>query len=221
MKNKLLILFAFLSIGFASCDLGDDPAIGGTATQALAGEYFIQLLSSPGGAVFVDYTQWTISNTAANTADKIRISDNENVWNFTGVFNCDVNSLTFSGDSISNPAYGGEAGEPAAKPYQAIGKIDTVLSGAPRYMRITEGKILKGVAHVPSNTIADSIAFFATGLYQATSYMVVAHTYDTVTVDPLVIDTLSVFEYVQTFGSEDGPYFMSGYKRTGFLEDEH
>jgi hypothetical protein len=220
MKNKLLILFAFLSIGFASCDLGDDPAIGGTATQALAGEYFIQLLSSPGGAVFLDYTQWTISNTAANVPDKIRITDNDHVWGFSGVFNSDVNSLTFSGDSIPNPSYGGEA-VPAAMPFQAVGTIDTVLSGVPRYMTITEGKILKGVAHVPSNTIADSIAFFATGHYQASSYMVVGHTYDTVTVDPLVIDTLSVFEYIQTFGAEDGPYFMSGYKRTGFLEDEH
>src|SRR6187551_1635073 len=112
MKNKLLILFAFLSIGFASCDLGDDPAIGGTATKALAGEYFVQLLSAPGGDVYVDYTQWTISNTAANVADKIRISDNGNVWDFSGVFNADVNALTFSGTSIANPSFA-EAGEPS------------------------------------------------------------------------------------------------------------
>ena len=40
MKNKLLILVAFLSIGIMSCDLGDDPDPGGTATQAVAGEWY-------------------------------------------------------------------------------------------------------------------------------------------------------------------------------------
>ncbi|MBL0006375.1 MAG: hypothetical protein IPP25_04090 [Saprospiraceae bacterium] len=47
MKNKLLILFACLSIGMMSCDLGNDPDIGGTATQAVAGEWFttFQLLA--------------------------------------------------------------------------------------------------------------------------------------------------------------------------------
>lgn len=212
---------AFLSIGFVSCDLGDDPDPGGTATQALAGEYYTQLFSEPGGDLYVDYQLLTISNTAANTADKIRFKDDEHIWGYNSVFNADVNNRTFSGDAAANALYSA-AGEPSASPYQPIGTIDTVGADYPKFMTVTGGGVFLGAATVPSKTTADSIAFFATAIYYASSYRVVDHAYDTVTMDPLVIDTLSVFQFVEEFEDyQDGPYFLSGYRRTGFLEDEH
>ena len=63
MKNNLLIFIALIAIGFTSCDLGNDPEIGGTATQEVNGEYFVRLFSEPGGALYIDYTLTTISNT--------------------------------------------------------------------------------------------------------------------------------------------------------------
>lgn len=220
MKNKLLILIAFLSIGFVSCDLGDDPDIGGTATQALAGEYFVQLFSEPGGDLYVDYTLVTISNTAANTADKIRLKDDEHIWGFNSEFNADVNNRTFSGDVAPNALY--SISEPAASPFQPIGTIDTAGTDFPKFMTITGGGVFLGEADVPSGTTADSVAFSATAIYYANIFRVIAHEYDTVSTNPLTIDTLSVFEFVSEYEDfQDGPYFLSGYRRTGFLEDEH
>jgi len=222
MKNKLLILLAFFSIGLMSCDLGDDPDPGGTATQALAGEYFVQLFSAPGGDLYVDYTMWTISNTAANTADKVRISDNEGVWNFSSVFNANVSDRTFFGDSAENSFYSGPAtGEPDTYPVLEIGSFDFVSSDFPQYMTFTGGGIFLGEATVPSGTVADSVAFYATGIYAAKKFEVVAYALDTTSIDPLVVDTSNVFSFVKDTLLADGPYFMSGYRRTGFLEDEH
>src|SRR5688572_28707906 len=124
MKNKLLLLLISLSFGIMSCDLGDDPDPGGTATEAIAGEYYVQLLSAPGGDVYLDYSLVTISNTAANTANQIRISDDEHIWGFNSVFNVDLATLTFSGDKVVNDLYD----QPAVSPYKPIGTIDTIGS---------------------------------------------------------------------------------------------
>ena len=221
MKNKLFIFIALLSLSLASCDLGNDPDVGGTATKGFNGEYYVQLLEAPGGAALVDYTKWTISNTAANTADKIQITDNDNVWGFKGKFNCNVPNLTFSGEAIPNPSFAA-ASEPDPSPYQPIGTIDTVGTDFPKFMTITDGAVFQGAAHVPSKTVADSIAFSATGIFYAASFKVVSYAYDTTSIDPLVIDTLNVFQFVEEFPDyQDGPYFITGFKRTGFREDEH
>jgi|GEM_PF-5370727 len=227
MKNKLLILLLSLSFGIMSCDLGDDPDPGGTATEAISGEYYTQRFTLPDGELETDYSLVTISNTAANTADQIRIKDDGNFWGFNSIVNVDLSTLTFSSDTVLNDIYD----KPETSPYKPIGTIDTIGS-VPKYMIITDGKVFPGVAHVPSLTTADSIAFSATGLYYLSAYQVVAWNFDTlsidtVTLDPLEIefeiDTLSVFQFVEEFpdGGPDGPYFLSGYRRTGFLEDEH
>lgn len=221
MKNKILIFIAFLAIGFTSCDLGDDPEIGGTATEAVNGEYFVQLFSAPGGDLYVDYSLLTISNTAANTTDKIRIRDNENIWGFNGEFNLNLAAQTFSGEKVPNALYDAT---PAPSPHFPIGTIVNAESGYPKYMTITDGVIYTAAAHVPSAAPSDSIAFYATGLYYYDTYRVTSYTFDTVSTDPLMIDTLNVFQFVEEIlpdDGTDGPYFLSGYQRTGFLEDEH
>jgi hypothetical protein len=221
MKNKLWILLISLSFGVLSCDLGDDPDPGGTATEAIAGEYYIQLLSAPGGDLYVDYSLLTISNTAANSANQIRISDDAHFWGFNSVFNVDLASLTFSSDTVINALYD----QPQVSPYKPIGTIDTIGS-VPKYMVIKDGVVIPGVAHVPSLTTADSIAFYATGVYKLSAYQVVAWDFDTLNLDPLEIDTFNVFQFIEEiphpdYPVPDGPYFLSGYRRTGFLEDEH
>jgi len=201
-----------------SCDLGDDPDPGGTATKAVAGEYFTQLLDTIGGDVLVDYSLVTISNTAANTATQIRVNDHGNIWNFNGIFNVNLADSTFSGDAVVNALYE----QPAAQPYLPIGTVVTVGADYPKYMTITGGRLFGGAAHVPSGTTADSIAFFATGLYFLSTHEVVAWDIDTLSLEPLTLDTSNVFQYTgEVEDGPDGPYFLSGYRRTGFLEDEH
>ena len=80
MKNKLLILFACLSIGMMSCDLGNDPDVGGTATQAVAGEWFTTFNVS--GDTGGDYYLITTSNTAANSTNEFLIFDDANTWDY-------------------------------------------------------------------------------------------------------------------------------------------
>ncbi len=222
MKNKLLILFAFLSIGMMSCDLGNDPDIGGTATQALAGEYFVRLYSAPGGDLYADYTMWTISNTAANVADRIRMTDHGNLFGFSSELNCDVNALTFWADSTANSSFAGPpTSEPPGTPFLPLDTFALTTSSTYWFMRIEDGQIFPGQATVPSTTVADSIAFYATGGYYAKKYNVVDHRLDTISTDPLEVITVNVYEFAKDTFVNDGPYFLSGYKRTGFLEDEH
>ena len=221
MKNKFSILFALLALGVISCDLGDDPVDGGTATEAIAGEYYTLLIDTSDGHVLADYSLITISNTAANTADQIRIKDDGNFWGFNSIVNVDLATLTFSSDTVLNDAYD----KPETSPYKPIGTIDTI-GAVPKYMVIKDGGFFPGVAHVPSLTTADSIAFYATGIYKLSAFQVVAWDIDTITLDPLEIDTLSVFQFVEEiphpdYPTPDGPCFLSGYRRTGFLEDEH
>src|SRR3989337_875205 len=220
MKQKILIFIALLSIGFTSCDLGDDPVIGGTATQAVAGGYFFQLFFSPGGGLYLDYSLMTISNTSANVPNKIRVSDDGHIWNFTGEFDVDLGSQTFSGTRVPNAFYDAT---PDPKAFDPIGTIVEAGSDYPKYMTITDGVIIDNVANVPSTAPSDSIAFYATGLYVIDRYRVASHISDTVSTDPLVIDMYNVYEFVEETadGEPDGPYFLSGYQRTGFLEDEH
>jgi hypothetical protein len=222
MKNKFLILLISLSVGIISCDLGNDPDDGGTATEALAGEYFVEVYTEPGGELEADYTQWTISNTAANTSDRIRITDNDNIFGFSSEANCDVNALTFWSDSTSNDFFAGApADEPDGTPVLPIDSFAVATSGTYYYMKITGGQIFPGAAHVPSGTNADSIAFFITAALYGKKYNVVGYREDTINTDPLEIQTVNVYEFAKDTLVEDGPYFITGYRRTGFLEDEH
>ena len=70
MKNKFLILLATIAFGFASCDLGDEPEIGGTATQAVAGEWWTTFTVAGEDVYGLGYQQITTSNTAANVASE-------------------------------------------------------------------------------------------------------------------------------------------------------
>lgn len=220
MKNNLLIFIALIAIGFTSCDLGNDPEIGGTATQEVNGEYFVRLYSEPGGALYVDYTLTTISNTSANTTDKIRINDDHSIWGYNGEFNVNLSNKTFSGDRVPNAEFDA-APDPLA--FDPIGTRDTVASDYPKYMTITDGVIISDAVTAPSAATTDSIAFYATGHYYFDIYEVTGHTADTVSTDPLVINLYNIYNYVDELadGEPDGPYFISGYQRTGFLEDEH
>ena len=219
MKHNLIILTALLGMGLVSCDLGNDPDIDGTATQEVAGEYFTQLYSAPGGDLYLDYSLMTISNTAANVADRVRITDDGHVWgyNIEGVTN--VTNKTFSADKAPNAWFDAA---PDASAFDPVGTMVTAESDYPKYMTITDGVILTNAANVPSAAPADSIAFFATGWYYIDNYRVIGHVDDTVSTDPLEIVQRNIYEYVdETLDLEDGPYFLTGYQRTGFLEDEH
>ncbi|MBK9103076.1 MAG: hypothetical protein IPL92_00500 [Saprospiraceae bacterium] len=132
MKNKLLILVAFLTIGLMSCDLGDDPDPGGTATQAVAGEWFTTF--NVAGDVGGGSSLITTSNTAANVANEFLITDNGNQWDYKVKSPLNLDAKTFGGTDLQNIAY------------------DIKVN-------ITDGKILPGAATTTGGNVTDSIYF--------------------------------------------------------------
>ena len=101
---------AILCMTFASCEKDE---VGGTATQALAGEWYVTVdavdannnvtaLDPYGMGKFLVNT----FNTAANVSDQMWISDNGNFWNFKVKMTSDVQNLSFTTNGeAANAAY--------------------------------------------------------------------------------------------------------------------
>jgi len=161
MKNKFLILFAFLTIGMMSCDLGNDPDVGGTATQAVAGEWFTTFTIAGEDVYGLGYQLITTSNTAANSTTEFMIKDDAHTWDYKVKTPLNLDAKTFGGNALPNLAY------------------DITVN-------IANGKILPGAATSTGGNVTDSIYFEA------------------------------------EFSDDPGTiYQVAGYRRTGFLEDEH
>lgn len=142
MKNTVYILMACAVALLSSCDKDD---IGGTATEAMAGEWWVTCtcVDEDGNTVYEDdeffglgsFTVLTY-NTADNVADKIWVDDQGNFWEFQVKCDADQSTLTFSTD-----------GEVANNYYDCN-------------VEITGGKIMYGNATTPSGVAADSIVFY-------------------------------------------------------------
>lgn len=144
-----------------SCDLGNDPDIGGTATQAVAGEWFTTFTIDGEDVYGLGYQLVTTSNTAANSAGEFLITDDGNQWDYKVKSPLNLDAKTFGGTGLANLAY------------------DITVN-------IANGKILPGAATSSGGNVTDSIYFEA------------------------------------EFSDDPGTiYQVAGYRRTGFLEDEH
>lgn len=149
MKKIYFAIMALAALTLASCE--KEP-IGGTATQALAGQWHVSVdgYDSEGDSVVVpffnveeEYTEtphfllFTYNN-AANDPDKLYISDQGGFWGFTVLADCDLNALTF-------------------------GSADSLVNEASKYgflVSLKKGKIVKGGTTTPSGAKADYIELF-------------------------------------------------------------
>lgn len=151
--------FIFSIFFLASCQKEEE--IGGTSTQDIAGDWFVQYSDDGGKTFHSDYFHFATYNTASNNPQEMWLDDLGTFWEMKGKVNLNLNAMTFNGTNVKEV-----------------------------YNDITfnvDGKVLKGAAKGPgSGTKTDSI------------YMKV--------------------EFSDDPGTE---YILSGYKRTGFLEDEH
>ena len=117
--------------------------VGGTATQALAGEWYVtanvvdenlEVLAED----FFGMGQFHVNtyNTAANVPNEIWVDDLGNFWEFKVKATANVDNYTFSTpDSVANAYY----------------DCKVLIEG---------GKILPGAATTPHGTAADSIVFY-------------------------------------------------------------
>jgi hypothetical protein len=115
--------------------------IGGTATESLAGEWYVTADAiNADGTVFeedlfgIGHFLMATYNTASNSTSEIWVDDATHFWEFKLKAAADINTLTFSVEDADNEYYESKV---------------TILNG----------KILPRAAITPSGTPADSIVF--------------------------------------------------------------
>lgn len=138
MKKIIFLGMMFACLFLSSCE---KDKIGGTATESLAGEWYVtsDAINADGSIWSEDFFgigRFLIStyNTANNVSSELWVDDAKNFWEFKVKAKVDPNTLTFSVEDADN-AY-------------SISKV-TVLGG----------KILLDAATTPSGMPADSIIF--------------------------------------------------------------
>ncbi len=141
MKKAIyLLMMCAGTVLFTSCEKDE---IGGTATEALAGEWMLTVdaVDDAGNVIAADYAMGTklgiTYNTVDNVPDKMYVSDLGNLWKpYTVVVNCDCTALTFSTDGyVQNEADDNQ-------------------------VMIEDGKMLPGAATTPSGMPADSLVYY-------------------------------------------------------------
>jgi hypothetical protein len=138
---KKLLYFAALMLTMLTASCSKDE-IEGTATQALAGQWYVRLnVVNADGTVTVDpegFGKKIIAtyNTSDNKATEMWVSDQHKFKNFAVKATCDGSALTFN-----------TVGE-AENSYNANAKVT-----------ITNGKILPGAGRQYNGSAADSIVF--------------------------------------------------------------
>lgn len=110
MKRLLYLLAAgFAALTMASCDKED---IGGTKTQDLAGQWYVQVDAAASDGTVKDEDPYGTGrfmiltyNTADDNTTEIFVDDLGHFWTFKVKVNCDLSSKTFSVENGTNLYY--------------------------------------------------------------------------------------------------------------------
>ena len=141
MKKVLYLAMLLFCATFTSCEKEE---IGGTATENIAGDWYVTIdLTDGNGEVVPGYedllggrVHLLTYNTAANTSDQLYVDDLGEIWEFKVKTTCDVNAQTFSTTgAVANEYY----------------DCDVTITG---------GKILPKAGRQNNGSPADSIVFY-------------------------------------------------------------
>ena len=144
MKKAIYLLMLVVSMVFTSCEKDE---IGGTATEALSGEWYVRLdcVDASGNVVysgedFFGMGRFLLNtyNTAAHKNNEIWVDDLGNFWQFQVKASANINNLTFQ-----------TSGAAANNYYEC----DVTVEG---------GKITLNGATTPHGTPADAIELYVT-----------------------------------------------------------
>ena len=156
--KKIVLYTIVLAAGLLSISSCAKDEIGGTATEAMAGEWYVTAVAIDGNGevVYEDADLFDIGhfhldtyNTASNGTTEMWIDDNTNFWEFKIKIKIDLAAKTFQATDVPNEYY--------SDPEDCL-------------VTISNGKILPGAATTPSKMPADSIVFnvsFSDDLYPA------------------------------------------------------
>ena len=141
MNKHIVWLFSLLVFVLAGCEKDE---IDGTATEALAGEWYVTVDAVDEGSNVVaedcfglGYIHMNTYNTAADTQAEMYVDDLKNFWDFKVRVSSDVNAMTFATNG--------------AMPNESYEGCDVTIDG---------GKILLEAATTPHGTPADSIVYY-------------------------------------------------------------
>jgi len=147
MKKYIYMCVALAGMLFVSCEKDE---IGGTATEALAGEWYVTVdaVDANGETVLEDpfgigHVLMNTYNTVDNVSTKMWVDDKGAFWNFKVVTASDVNNLTFTTN-----------GEVVNSALNSDGSVYDCK------VNISDGKMLPGAATNPHGTKSDSIVFY-------------------------------------------------------------
>ncbi|MDQ6529529.1 lipid-binding protein [Flavobacterium sp. LHD-85] len=136
--NITRVLVAILVLtSFVACDEVGDTDPGGTSTESMAGDWYVQTLVN--GVVVHDYALISTYNTAANDGKEFWIDDHGNVWDFKVKSPATVSSLSFAGSNLASSVDG----------------YDVTVN-------ITDGKVTKNDTKSSGGHTVDGISFKAT-----------------------------------------------------------
>jgi hypothetical protein len=135
-KTNILytILASMLVLGMGSCK--KDPVVGGTAVQALAGEWWVTTVGSDGSTSKV-YALSTY-NLASNRPDSLWIDDGNKYYGLKAKVGCSVPGLSFSVASANELYFG-------VKVTVTLGKIMPMAATAPGSKDKTDSIYFKAV----------------------------------------------------------------------------
>lgn len=146
MKKLLIIAFAMIAgFSLSSCEKDE---IGGTATQEMAGDWYVTVtaVDDAGNTVFSDDELFGLGkihmltfNTSDNAANKLYVYDEGNFWNFKVKTSCDQDNMTFATNNSG---------------------VANNESGDDIEVTVTDGKILKQAGRQNNGSPADSIVFY-------------------------------------------------------------
>ncbi|KAA5828140.1 hypothetical protein FPF71_04705 [Algibacter amylolyticus] len=130
------ILSLFFVSSLVSCDETEDADAGGTKTEAMAGDWYVQTFV--GDNLVLDYQLMSTYNTAANNQSEIWVDDHHHIWDFKVKTPVNVSALTFSGSDLES----------------SVDDYDVNVT-------ITNGTITKGDTETSGGNMSDGISFDA------------------------------------------------------------
>ncbi|MEG0848741.1 MAG: lipid-binding protein [Flavobacterium sp.] len=147
-QNITRILAAMLVLtSFSACDEVGNTDAGGTSTQALAGDWFVQ--TSLNGKVVIGYKRISTYNTSANDGKDMWIDDHGTIWLFKCKTPVNLGASTFAGNKLVSSVVDDD---PDTK--DVVETYDITVN-------ITDGKVVKNGTKSTGGHTVDAISFKA------------------------------------------------------------
>lgn len=211
--KKYILYITFLALIVSACDLKEDYVVERSATNPINGEFFVTLDSHDGtewveDAYGLGYVKLKFSNTSENDADMVWFDDDGN-WPTKAKIKCNTEAKTFeAGTYNANYAVQIIAKEDTTKTGELV--LDVFKEDHPiEYSQVSidrradkKDSVLVSGYGISVKVIGGSIE---TGTYETPS--------------KAVTDAINIeLEWSNDPGTK---YRYKGYRRTGFIEDEH